>query len=94
MPNDATAHWDTMSEEVSDEVVKAIRELTPKVANRPLGSMKVPKDLLREEWELRDETFWQTKHAEAMEDPESGGNEIRALLLIAQHDAEMQKGKK
>jgi hypothetical protein len=89
---DATHGWETMMESVSDEVVKSIRELTPKIANRPLGTVKVPKDLAREEWALRDETFWQTKQQEAMEDPESGGNPIKALLMMAEYDKKMQEG--
>ena len=87
---DPTAQWETMMESVSDEVAKAIKELTPKIANRPLGTVKVPKDLAREEWALRDETYWQTKHQEAMEDPESGGNPIKALLMLAEHDKKMR----
>ena len=88
---DATAHWETMMEDVSDEVVKAVRELTPKIANRPLGTVKVPPDLAHEEWALRDETFWQAKHEEAIADPESGGNPIRALLMMAEYDKKMQE---
>jgi hypothetical protein len=83
--------WETMMDTVSDEVVKSIRELTPKIAKKPLGAQKVPDDLLHDEWNLRDETFWQTKHEEAMQDPASGGNEIKALLMLAEHDAKMQK---
>ena len=91
---DPTGDWEKTIETVSDEVVKAIRELTPKIANRPLGTVKVPKDLLYDEWANRDETYWQSFHEKAMEAPESGGNPIKALLMLAEHDKAMQERSK
>jgi predicted metal-dependent hydrolase len=90
---DPTHQWETMMEDVSNEVVKSVRELTPKIANRPIGKVKVPQDLARDEWAMRDETWMQQKHQELMQDPDSGGNEIKALLLLAEHDKKMQEAK-
>jgi len=88
---DATGVYDEMIEQVAQENAKKIAD-TKTIFNRPLGTIKVPDKLLKEEWQVRTPEYVQEMYEKAITDPDVRGGPVGAWLEILKHDKEMRDG--
>ena len=83
---DATGFWEEDIESVAKEIVKTINEDGPKVMNRPLGSVPVPKEDQKSEWMLAQDNmdYWSGRMQALMN--QGYGAEQAALKLLEFHE--------
>jgi hypothetical protein len=94
MATDVTGYTEEMLEGVAQEIAELARTLPKQIFNRPIGTVKVPKDLQYEEYDNRDETYFPSKAQKAMENPENYGDSFLAGLEVLRHDRDMRERKK
>ena len=90
---DVTGYTEEMIENVAKEVADLARTLPKQIFNRPIGTVKVPKELKQAEWMHRDETYWPQLAQKAIQNPENYGDSFLAGLELLRHDKEQQIGR-